>query len=120
MQVPLQILNIKGREMGFSATDTHKFYWATGSLSSVLDNAPTYVVFYNTGKAVCGAAGCTRACMISLEKRGVLKNKFESPFRTEKPWKIDWSQEAIEVDYKAQYEGLNSPNAKVKDKSDTD
>ncbi|MBR0238740.1 MAG: sodium:proton antiporter [Thermoguttaceae bacterium] len=53
MQVPLQILNVKGGEMGFSATDTHKFYWATGSLSSVLDNAPTYVVFYNTGKAVC-------------------------------------------------------------------
>ena len=53
MQVPLQILNVKGGEMGFSATDTHKFFWATGSLSSVLDNAPTYVVFYNTGKAVC-------------------------------------------------------------------
>ena len=26
---------------------------------------------YNSGKAVCGAKGCTRACMISLEKRGV-------------------------------------------------
>ena len=57
---------------------------------------------------------------LNIEKRGVLKNKFESPFRTGKPWKIDWSQEAIEVDYKAPYEGLNSPNAKVKDKSDTD
>lgn len=77
-------------------------------------------MLYKSGKAICGAAGCTRACMNSLEKRGVLKNKFESPFRTEKPWKIDWSQEAIEVDYKAPYEGLNSPNAKVKDKSDTD
>lgn len=45
---------------------------------------------YKSGQAVCGAAGCTRACMISLEKRGVLKNKFYSDFRTEKPWKVDW------------------------------
>jgi len=46
---------------------------------------------YNTGQAVCGARGCTRACMISLESRGVLKNKFHEPFRTKKPWTIDWS-----------------------------
>jgi ferredoxin len=46
---------------------------------------------YNTGQAVCGARGCTRACMVSLESRGVLKNKFESQFRTKKPWLIDWS-----------------------------
>ncbi len=48
---------------------------------------------YNTGQAVCGARGCTRACMISLENRGVLKNKFKSPFRTKKPWVVDWSSE---------------------------
>lgn len=75
---------------------------------------------YKTGKAICGAKGCTRACMISLERRGVLKNKFENPFRTQKPWRVDWSSEAIEVDYKAPYDGLKSPNAKTKDKSDTD
>lgn len=55
MQAPLQILNVKGGELNLQATDTHKFFWATGSLSSVLDNAPTYVVFYETGKAVCSA-----------------------------------------------------------------
>ena len=75
---------------------------------------------YNTGQAVCGAKGCTRACMISLEARGLLKNKFENPFRTQKLWSIDWSQEAINVDYKAPYEGLDSPNAKEKDKSQAD
>jgi len=75
---------------------------------------------YNTGQAVCGAKGCTRACMISLETRGVLKNKFANPFRTSKPWRVDWSQEAIEVDYKAPYEGLNSPNARSKDESKAD
>ncbi|HPO90577.1 MAG TPA: hypothetical protein P5239_06135 [Victivallales bacterium] len=45
---------------------------------------------YNTGQAVCGAAGCTRACMISLESRGVLKNKFHEKFRRRKKWKVEW------------------------------
>ena len=75
---------------------------------------------YNTGQAVCGAKGCTRACMVSLEARGLLKNKFENPFRTQKPWTIDWSEEAIKVDYTAPYEGLDSPNAKEKDKTQAD
>ena len=48
---------------------------------------------YNTGQAVCGAAGCTRACMISLEKRGVLQNRFKQRFRRRKPWSVDWSQD---------------------------
>ena len=46
---------------------------------------------YNTGQAVCGAKGCTRACMVNLEKRGVLSNQFKSPFRKKKLWSIDWS-----------------------------
>lgn len=53
---------------------------------------------YNTGQAVCGAKGCTRACMVSLEARGVLKNKFEYPFRTKKLWSMDWSPEGIAND----------------------
>ncbi len=50
MQAPLQILNARGSELGLT-TPTH-FFWATGSLSSVLDNAPTYVVFFETAKAL--------------------------------------------------------------------
>jgi len=47
---------------------------------------------YNTGQAVCGGRGCVRACMIQLEKRGVLENKFKSEFRRRKPWgPVDWS-----------------------------
>ena len=68
---------------------------------------------YNTGKAICGAKGCTRACMISLEKRGLMKNKFENPFRTGKTWSVDWSEEAISIDYKSAYEDMeDSPNKK--------
>lgn len=96
--------------------------WA-GKYNKPSPYSPFYHVprnLYNTGKAVCGAKGCTRACMVSLERRGVLKNKFENPFRTSKPWKIDWNEAAIEVDYKPPYEGLDSPNAIKKDKSETD
>jgi ferredoxin len=53
---------------------------------------------YNTGQAVCGARGCTRACMISLESRGVLANKFHQPFRRRPQWTVDWSQPDPEVD----------------------
>ena len=50
MQPALQILHVKGPSLG---VDTPKeFFWATGSLSSVLDNAPTYVVFFETAKAL--------------------------------------------------------------------
>lgn len=46
---------------------------------------------YNSGQAVCGAKGCTRACMISLEARGMMKNKFKKPFRRKPLWSVDWS-----------------------------
>ena len=55
-------------------------------------------LLYKSGQAICGAAGCTRACMISLEKRGVLKNKFKEPFRTSKPWRVNWDQGTVEVE----------------------
>ncbi len=60
---------------------------------SPFNNKPKNV--YNTGQAVCGARGCTRACMISLESRGVLKNKFHSKFRRREPWTVDWSAERL-------------------------
>jgi len=48
---------------------------------------------YNVGQAICGGRGCIRACMINLEKRGVVENKFKTPFRRRKPWTVDWSAE---------------------------
>jgi Na+/H+ antiporter NhaD/arsenite permease-like protein len=33
------------------------FFWATGSLSSVLDNAPTYVVFFTAAQSVTAKLG---------------------------------------------------------------
>ncbi|MBX3394585.1 MAG: sodium:proton antiporter [Phycisphaerae bacterium] len=50
MQVPIEILNAEGAKLGIDAP--WKFFWATGLLSSVLDNAPTYVVFFETANAL--------------------------------------------------------------------
>ncbi|MGL6226058.1 MAG: sodium:proton antiporter [Thermoguttaceae bacterium] len=50
MQAPLQILNVEGKNIGL--TNSHQFFWATGALSSVLDNAPTYVVFFETARTL--------------------------------------------------------------------
>ncbi len=49
------------------------------------------VNLYKTGQAVCGSRGCTRACMISLESRGVLQNKFKDKFRRRPVWSVDWN-----------------------------
>lgn len=46
---------------------------------------------YNSGQAVCGGKGCMRACLINMEERGVLTNKFHQKFRRRKPWSVDWS-----------------------------
>jgi Na+/H+ antiporter NhaD/arsenite permease-like protein len=50
MQVPIEILNVQGASLGISST--RSFFWATGLLSSFLDNAPTYVVFFETATAL--------------------------------------------------------------------
>jgi Na+/H+ antiporter NhaD/arsenite permease-like protein len=55
MQPALQILQSWGPQLPLK-TPTH-FYWATGALSSFLDNAPTYVVFFTAAKALTHSAG---------------------------------------------------------------
>jgi Na+/H+ antiporter NhaD/arsenite permease-like protein len=55
MQPALQILSIRGARLGLSAP--WHFFWATGGLSSFLDNAPTYVVFFTTAKTLTQQTG---------------------------------------------------------------
>jgi Na+/H+ antiporter NhaD/arsenite permease-like protein len=55
MQVPIAVLNARGSELGLHAD--WQFFWATGMLSSFLDNAPTYVVFFETANAMTHEAG---------------------------------------------------------------
>lgn len=54
MQVPLQVLHEKGSQLGLSTPG--QFFWLTGILSSFLDNAPTYVVFFGAAEALPPAA----------------------------------------------------------------
>ncbi|MET0521153.1 MAG: sodium:proton antiporter [Jiangellaceae bacterium] len=43
MTQPLLILNARADQIGF--TEPWQYFWATGALSSTLDNAPTYLAF---------------------------------------------------------------------------
>jgi Na+/H+ antiporter NhaD/arsenite permease-like protein len=55
MQPALQILGARGEELGLRTPA--QFFWATGTLSSVLDNAPTYLVFFKTAQAMPAESG---------------------------------------------------------------
>jgi Na+/H+ antiporter NhaD/arsenite permease-like protein len=67
MQAPIEILNAEGPRLGLRSPA--QFFWATGLLSSFLDNAPTYVVFFQAAgsldpgsqSAVSGVATATGA-----------------------------------------------------------
>lgn len=43
---------------------------------------------FGNNPAIEGGKGCIRACMIHLEEKGLIKNRFVSPFRKRKPWKL--------------------------------
>ena len=49
MQIPVQVLRYYGGDFGL--TEPWHYFWLTGTLSSFLDNAPTYVVFFETAGA---------------------------------------------------------------------
>jgi len=49
MKPAIEILGLKGAELGL--TEPWHFFWASGTLSSMLDNAPTYLTFFETAAA---------------------------------------------------------------------
>lgn len=50
MQPALALLNEHGASLGIRSPGA--FFWTTGLLSSVLDNAPTYLVFFKTAQSL--------------------------------------------------------------------
>ncbi len=54
MIAPLYLLNAHGAELGIR--EPWQYFWATGSLSSFLDNAPTYLTFAATAAGQVGVA----------------------------------------------------------------
>ncbi len=63
MQVPVEILNARGPDLGL--TEPWQFFWATGLLSSLLDNAPTYVVFFETAKTLPAPEGVALVAQVA-------------------------------------------------------
>ena len=55
MQVPIEVLDAKGAQLGLH--QPWHFFWMTGGLSSFLDNAPTYLVFFETANAMTHSPG---------------------------------------------------------------
>jgi Na+/H+ antiporter NhaD/arsenite permease-like protein len=52
MQAPIEILRASGESLAPYLSSPARFFWATGALSSFLDNAPTYVVFFETAASM--------------------------------------------------------------------
>jgi Na+/H+ antiporter NhaD/arsenite permease-like protein len=52
MQAPIEILRHSGHALEPILRSPMHFFWATGALSSFLDNAPTYVVFFETAASM--------------------------------------------------------------------
>jgi len=50
MMPALELLRARGHELG--VRETWQFFWATGILSSLLDNAPTYLTFLALGQGM--------------------------------------------------------------------
>jgi len=52
MQVPLSVLKASGDSISEVIASPSQYFWATGMLSSMLDNAPTYKVFLQLAQTV--------------------------------------------------------------------
>jgi Na+/H+ antiporter NhaD/arsenite permease-like protein len=61
----LQILKTHGQALG--VTEPWQFFWATGLLSSVLDNAPTYLTFLSLAEGLAAQDPGTYAYLIPLQ-----------------------------------------------------
>lgn len=78
MQPALEILKVRGSELGLDTPA--EFFWASGSLSAVLDNAPTYLVFFQTAQTMAGpdsanltaTAGVNEALLMGISLGAVL------------------------------------------------
>lgn len=52
MQAPIEILRDNAAALAPILSSPSNFFWFTGTLSAFLDNAPTYVVFFETAKTM--------------------------------------------------------------------
>ena len=71
MQPALEILNVQGGELGLK--EPWQMFWATGGLSAVLDNAPTYKVFFATAANEMGIDSKVFAALVSQAGEDALR-----------------------------------------------
>lgn len=64
MQPAIEILRARGGSLGIDTPP--EFFWASGTLSSVLDNAPTYVVFLETARSLAGGGDLLPEAGVSI------------------------------------------------------
>ncbi|MDP7039367.1 MAG: sodium:proton antiporter [Myxococcota bacterium] len=62
----LAILNARGSELGL--TEPWQYFWATGILSSFLDNAPTYLTFTATASGLLGTDAADLSQLLGSEQ----------------------------------------------------
>ncbi len=66
----LQLLNARGAELGLTAP--WQFFWATGLLSSFLDNAPTYLTFASAASGLAGTDAANLSQLIATDQGAAL------------------------------------------------
>jgi len=66
----LQILNARGAEFGL--THPWQFFWASGALSSFLDNAPTYLTFTAAASGLLGTDAANLSQLLASERGAAL------------------------------------------------
>jgi Na+/H+ antiporter NhaD/arsenite permease-like protein len=62
----LQILNARGAELGL--VHPWQYFWASGTLSSFLDNAPTYLTFASTASGLLGTDASDLGQLLGSER----------------------------------------------------
>lgn len=63
MAPALEVLNARGARLGF--TEPWQFFWASGLLSSFLDNAPTYLAFASAASGLLGVDATNLAQLLA-------------------------------------------------------
>jgi len=73
MVAPLTVLNARGAALGLRTP--LQYFWATGTLSSFLDNAPTYLTFAATAAGQVGVSVAGSSYLAEFLKQGELAGR---------------------------------------------
>jgi hypothetical protein len=81
-------ITVAGREIEYAQIDYAKCLDGMGGGKHHRPFCGELKPVYEYARAVEGARGCMRACMVHLEEQGKLSNRFHQPFRRRPPWTL--------------------------------